>query len=293
MTTKLYGVYHLRHIKTGKVYSGKTVDLAKQQRWHFALLSSGKHKSTECQSLFWETNDPKDFAFDIEICRDEEQATLVLNKAIAKAKENGLSLNSDKFKRDEPNAGVYKLLFKDGSYYIGSTKDIRGRVATHRWGLQNGRHKNTAMQEKYNKGNNFTLVVVEYLEEGFREKENELLTQFHTDPLCLNIARDAYSPATILWERHEFKERQKQIKKERWGKAEEKENYSKKMKEYWSKPEAKAARSGGNNPFAKKISVDGKVYNSFQEAKTGTGLSRFLLEKRLKNQEDKTVFYIE
>lgn len=293
MATKpLFGVYHLRHIETGKVYSGKTNNLEKQQRYHYTLLSLGKHKSTECQALYDATNDPLMFAFDIEICQDKEQADVVLLTRLKDAREKGLSLNSNRFQLDTPNMGVYKISFSDGSYYICSSKDIRGRISTHDWGVRNNRHKNQAVQQKFDQLGAFSHEVIQHTGDNYRSYEDTLLKQCINDPLCLNMSGDAYSPSAVLWDRPGYRENQERLRNERWAKEGAKENYGEKMKAYWSNPEAKAARSGGNNPFAKKISVDGVVYGSFKSACTAIGLSRHLLAKRLNSDKDTAVFYI-
>lgn len=293
MATKpLFGVYHLRHIETGKVYSGKTNNLEKQQRYHYTLLSLGKHKSTECQALYDVTNDPLMFAFDIEICQDKEQADVVLLTRLKDAREKGLSLNSNRFQLDTPNMGVYKISFSDGSYYIGSSKDIRARVATHDWQLRNSRSSNPRMVEVYKRcGEKYEVTILEYTA-NYREAEQAYLDKHHGEVDCLNYASNHNSPVKDLWKMDIYRARQKDIIADRWAKEGAKENYGEKMKAYWSNPEAKAARSGGNNPFAKKISVDGVVYGSFKSACTAIGLSRHLLAKRLNNDKDTAVFYI-
>lgn len=292
MPKPLFGVYHLRHIATNKVYSGKTNNLAKQQRYHYTLLSTGKHKSKECQELYDLTEEPKDFTFDIEVCQDKEQADLVLLTRLKEAREKGLSLNSMRFQLDKPNKGVYMLQFPDGSYYIGSTKDIRGRIATHDWALREKKHKNAKVQTAYNTHGTYVATTIVNTGDDYKEIEDGYIKAAITDPLCLNLASDAYSPTAILWERDEYRAAQKKLRDKRWATPGAREAYGEKMKAYWSDPEAKKARQGANNPFAKKISVHGTVYGSFREAVTITGLTRHDLEKGLKKGKESGIFYL-
>ena len=47
--------------------------------------------------------------------------------------------------------GVYRIIFPDGSWYVGSAKNIKGRCRVHRKLLYRGDHHNSRMQDLWNK----------------------------------------------------------------------------------------------------------------------------------------------
>ena len=89
--------------------------------------------------------------------------------------------------RKMPKAGIYKLEFSDGSYYVGQATNLVKREQDHISALKNGTHFNRNVQSKYSKLNSFpTFLVVCYCEIGLlNSKETELIDL--NDSMCMNI----------------------------------------------------------------------------------------------------------
>lgn len=188
MTKPVTGVFHLRHIPTGKVYSGKTNNFGKQQDWHYALLCERLHKSRRCQELYNLTDDPKDFSFDIEVTQDLEQAQRVLLKRIKEARKNHLSLNETKSPL-KPNSGVLQIKFPNGFVFVWQARDIHKAITIAEWKLGLGRHPNIYLQQifEHNHG--------EYKFRLLNETYEQAYARYHTSPKFLNA----------MWERHNTK----------------------------------------------------------------------------------------
>ncbi|WDS62353.1 hypothetical protein [Pseudomonas phage D6] len=179
------GVYHLRHILTEQVFSGMTNNFAKQQDWHHGLLCDGLHKSRKCQELFNKSGNHKDFAFEIEVCQNLEQAERVLLIRLREARTKKLTLNETKSPLTK-NKGVYKVAFPNGFVWIGESRNIHRSIQNMEWKLAIGRHPNIYMQQifEYNHG--------EYVVKIMKESYADAIKRFEQSPKMLNL----------LWERH-------------------------------------------------------------------------------------------
>ncbi|MDD5424150.1 MAG: GIY-YIG nuclease family protein [Candidatus Omnitrophica bacterium] len=72
----------------------------------------------------------------------------------------------DKYKQTVQPLGVYQIKnIKNGKIYIGSAKDLRGRINRYRFQLENGSHSNEGMQKDYNEigAEGFSFVVLDNL----------------------------------------------------------------------------------------------------------------------------------
>lgn len=77
------------------------------------------------------------------------------------------------------NCGIYKITnLQNGKFYIGKSKNIQGRWATHLHELKVGRHKNVALQNDYNKLGraNFSFEIILYCQlHELTQFENEYI----------------------------------------------------------------------------------------------------------------------
>jgi len=106
--------------------------------------------------------------------------------------------------------GIYKLVFPDGSYYIGQSVDINSRYKSHIHELTLCKHYNYKVQSCFDKQG---VPKLHIMQESSLSSLNELEAQYINlkDPACLNIlcggnfqhrgensARAVYSKETLL-----------------------------------------------------------------------------------------------
>lgn len=291
-TGMVKGMYEVRHVPSGKVYVGTSVDLAKQYRYQYTLLRTGKHKSPECQEL-WNRDGSEAFSFSFSVFDEMSEAETLAKTWIANYRKLGTSLNSERVKFDKPNIGVYRIKFPDGTFYIGSSKDIRGRIAHHKWACANGKSNHPSLMRAYVKNDGvFELDIIETKESDIRITEQKLLELHVGQTNCLNYSKNATSVIDDLWANPEYRERMINGANVRRRSDQGRQNYSEKMKAYWATPEAKAKRMGGGNPFARKVSVNGIVYGSVMDAVRAGVMSDSKLRKQLKDDTITDVFYV-
>lgn len=68
--------------------------------------------------------------------------------------------------KDHNLSGVYRIVFEDGSDYIGSSKNIVGRISSHKSLLNKGRHPNRGMQELWDAGLSIKAEVIDFCRTG-------------------------------------------------------------------------------------------------------------------------------
>jgi predicted GIY-YIG superfamily endonuclease len=167
--------------------------------------------------------------------------------------------------------GCYIFRFKDSDkFYIGSTKDFKNRKHNHLYMLRNNRHKNPKVQECYNNNPSpenidWKVFIIDDREKAYTMEE-EFLKMYKDDPLMLNSSLDARSTISGLVRTKEWKEKVSNSMKEKFKNVEYYERHKRLVKENWNKEGRKELRSGGNNPFAKPIIIDGVLYTSVNEA---------------------------
>jgi group I intron endonuclease len=80
----------------------------------------------------------------------------------------------------------------DGSFYIGSSKDVHFRYQVHQGELRSGKHCNKHLQRAWDRDgeDSFILEILCYCEPGERfEYETRLLAEFVGEPGCYNISK--------------------------------------------------------------------------------------------------------
>lgn len=84
-------------------------------------------------------------------------------------------------------SGVYRLEFKDGSYYVGQSVNLNSRLKDHYRMLMSGNHHSYKVQHKYNEEKCLPIhyIVKECPIEELNTFEDSLIDL--KDPLCLNI----------------------------------------------------------------------------------------------------------
>jgi hypothetical protein len=84
-------------------------------------------------------------------------------------------------------SGIYRLTYKDGSYYIGQSVRLEQRKKEHYRDLLNENHPNYQVQQKFNYLRVLPeFTVVSYCTiENLNSEEDKLIDI--TDPLCLNL----------------------------------------------------------------------------------------------------------
>lgn len=101
-------------------------------------------------------------------------------------------LTIENIKKCKKGSGIYH--FCVGSHnYIGSSIDVRKRLRTHIWAMQNKKHRNRIIQNCYNKYSldNFYFEIVEYCDKEARiKREKYYIDLLHpdlnvTDPISL------------------------------------------------------------------------------------------------------------
>lgn len=93
--------------------------------------------------------------------------------------------------------GIYRLVATDGSYYIGSSNNLKKRYETHFSYLVNNKHWNPRVQAKFNKhptGWKFELFQEVLVDHEILHTENILLKEHVGREKCMNINSTALKP---------------------------------------------------------------------------------------------------
>lgn len=190
-----------------------------------------------------------------------------------------------------PFAVSYRFIhIPTGCFYVGSTKDLNGRKATHLWNLKSSKHRCKKLQELWNKDSNeknwqWLAIIFDQRQEAY-DHEQETLSEFNNNPLLLNSVTNARSPISDVMLREGFRERAIAGKNRALNNMSEDQRraYFNKIlqgpKNRWSNPETRKAWKGAGNPFAKKVSVDGVVYGSVKEAMAALKIDEKTIRKR-------------
>lgn len=292
---KLAAAFKVTHRPTGLFYVGCTTDIYKQLRYQATLLRTNKHKSPRLQEAFNKGNGFDDIGHTYATTGTAEDAERLAQRWLTEAGDDPLLVNLKKSKDAKNKTGVYVFTHvPTGHFYVGSSKDTHGRIATHKWALRNNQHKNTRLQALYTgKIDDFqTAIVYTSNRETAYGMEQELITRHMGNPLCLNIADDAKSSISSLMKDLQFKQNalERRIEALKRPGTIAKRNDS--LKKRWKDPILLASRSGGNNPFARKIAMYGVEYGSINEAIRQSTYSRNHIEKALRNPEVADVFYL-
>lgn len=89
--------------------------------------------------------------------------------------------------------GIYKIEFKDSSFYIGKSSTIERRIYEHSSKLAKGLHYNILIQKKYDEYKDFTYQVLEECNiEQLTAREQGYLDEIdYTSEKCLNISKSS------------------------------------------------------------------------------------------------------
>ncbi|MCU7556568.1 NUMOD3 domain-containing DNA-binding protein [Macrococcus capreoli] len=175
--------------------------------------------------------------------------------------------------------------------YFGISSQVEKRFGHHRRTLSYGTHGNKEMQKDYDDGVEF---IFEIIKEGLSEEEAAALEKSY-----ISLHRDrVYNFAYSGKPKEHTVETKRKISESKRGKTTGKDNhfYGKthtpdsiaKMKESLSRID----RSGGNNPFSKKVIVNGVVYGSVKEGMAASGLKKFRFYKALRDDTNDDIRYV-
>lgn len=99
---------------------------------------------------------------------------------------------------------VYVLMFPDGSFYIGSTSNFRGRLSGYRSAFKNSiGNVNKLVAKKWNEFKSATFQIVERVEnsEDLRHKEDVYIKASVGNPLLLNRSKSAFNNSGMVKKR--------------------------------------------------------------------------------------------
>lgn len=94
--------------------------------------------------------------------------------------------------------GIYRIEFKDSSFYIGKSSNIERRIYEHSSKLAKGLHYNILIQKKYGEYKDFTYQVLEECSiEQLTAREQGYLDEIdYTSEKCLNISKSSILSCT-------------------------------------------------------------------------------------------------
>lgn len=105
-------------------------------------------------------------------------------------------------KTDENNCGIYRIHAPNGSYYLGSSREIKRRWAEHKLGLKRKCHPNRLLQHLHDVyGEKLMYEIVENVPpELLIEREQELLKLHYGQSQCVNMSGKAGAgPYSTPW----------------------------------------------------------------------------------------------
>ena len=83
---------------------------------------------------------------------------------------------------------VYKVIFPDGSFYIGATINLKNRMMQHRYHATNKLLKAKIKEFKMSKDAFIELFSILHEGDDFREVEGDIIRRVKGQKLCLNMA---------------------------------------------------------------------------------------------------------
>ena len=102
-------------------------------------------------------------------------------------------------KRGETCCAVYKMIFDCGSYYIGSSINIKQRMWGWKFKLENGIDKNYRVTEAFKQSNTVRFEIIEVIEDPVIRclREEGYIKINFGKPLCLNISSSAFTNENV------------------------------------------------------------------------------------------------
>lgn len=169
------------------------------------------------------------------------------------------------------NIGCYYIKHAPtGKFYVGSSKSCSRRIDYHFSRLRCGKHNNPDFQNLYNSDKNeYNYIRYIHLfntrEEAYVE-EQRVLNENRNNTLLINRTYDAKCPILGIEGQKEIAKKRRDGQHRYWSDVSNKKKMSKKMKAEWQKPGRREKRTGGNNPFARRVEIDGVIYGSVMDA---------------------------
>lgn len=104
-------------------------------------------------------------------------------------------------------AGVYKLIFPNGKYYIGSTSNFKKRVSAFRAEFKRGYSHNKKLAAELSMNESVSFCVVEHIDDFsmLKHKEDYYLKLCSNDSHMLNRSKNAFSNKGVIWTKEEKK----------------------------------------------------------------------------------------
>lgn len=99
------------------------------------------------------------------------------------------------FQKGVQVCGIYKMIFDDGSYYVGSSLNLRQRMWGWKFKLNTGVDKNYRVTAAFKSTSKVVFEIIETIDDPIYRKfrEDGYIKINIGKPLCLNIATSAYS----------------------------------------------------------------------------------------------------
>ncbi|WOF33042.1 NUMOD3 domain-containing DNA-binding protein (plasmid) [Bacillus subtilis] len=220
---------------------------------------------------------------------------------------------------------------KNNKCYIGMSMNIERRKSLHFSGLRANRHENERLQNSFNKygENNFEFEIIiqndKFTKDELFHLEQMFIKIFNTIDRDIGFNLTLGGKGSLGWKmpKEERQRRAEAYKGEGnpfYGKSHSKESIERKIKntnysftqskEYrdkisksmkgkiFSKEHSmnkSIAQKGGKNPSARKISIEGKIYECIQDAVNDLGIKHTTIQYRLKSKSEqfKNWFYID
>lgn len=181
-----------------------------------------------------------------------------------------------------------------GRFYVGSTGDSIRRQQDHKMRLRNGNHYNRGFQDCFNQTPSFDsfkweFFIFDELEDA-RKHEQKVLDESQNNPLLMNHTSSVRSPISGLMN-DEVRARavegiRRTAKTDRYRKL-----MSDSLKKAWAESDRRQRRSGGGNPFAKPVWVDGVEYAAVNDAKRALGINEKTIRTRARSNDPKWANY--
>lgn len=189
---------------------------------------------------------------------------------------------------------IYQIKnLNNGMSYYGMSQEVETRWAYHKRLLKGNYHNNKELQNDYNKGHRFEYRILKQatskekadsLEKSFIEGDREHVYNF-------TFSGKKREPAT--------EEVKAKISESRKGKSVGEENHfygkkhTKESLEKMKKSLSKIDRTGENNPFSRKVECYGIVYGSVKEAMKASGFKKYTFYKKLKDENNDDIRYLD
>lgn len=108
---------------------------------------------------------------------------------------------------DKEGAGIYRIIFNTGYYYIGSTKNFRTRFIIYRTEFRKKVYGHSKkMNEAIQKSTNAIFEILEVIEESnsLKIREGFYLKKNNGNPFLINRAINPFSNKGVKWDREEI-----------------------------------------------------------------------------------------